>query len=68
MDVNGKSSQEMENIRVMQQMELISNHAERSNEIRMKIQSDIDSFNVLYSEYSKCTRKSQKLCQVINCN
>ncbi|CAH1715679.1 signal transducer and activator of transcription 5B-like [Aphis gossypii] len=59
MDVNGKSSQEMENIRVMQQMELISNHAERSNEIRMKIQSDIDSFNVLYSEYSKCTQRLQ---------
>jgi signal transducer and activator of transcription 5B len=60
MEVNRKSSQEMENNGIMQQMELISNHAERSNEIRLKIQSDFDSFNVLYSECSKYTRKSQK--------
>lgn len=59
MDVNVKSSQEMENNRIMQQMELISNHAERSNGIRMTIQSEIDSFNVLYSERAKYTRKSR---------
>ncbi|XP_026810349.1 signal transducer and activator of transcription 5B-like isoform X3 [Rhopalosiphum maidis] len=58
MEVNGKS-QEMENNGIMQQMELISNHAERSNEIRLKIQSDFDSFNVLYSECSKYTQRVQ---------
>jgi len=57
MEVNVKSSQELENIEIMQQMELISNHITHTNEIRMTIQSDIDSFNILYSECSKCTRK-----------
>lgn len=57
MEVNVKSSQEMENIEIMQQMELISNHVAHTNEIRMTIQSDIDSFNILYTECTKCTRK-----------
>lgn len=57
MEINVKSSQEMENIEIMQQMELISNHVTHTNEIRMTIQSDIDSFNILYSESAKCTRK-----------
>jgi len=61
MEVNVKSSQEMENIEIMQQMELISNHVTHTNEIRMTIQSDIDSFNILYSECTKCTRKLKKL-------
>ncbi|XP_060870329.1 signal transducer and activator of transcription 5B-like [Metopolophium dirhodum] len=66
MEVNVKSSQETENNRIMQQMELISNHAERTNEIRMTIQSEIDSFNVLYSERAKYTQqleyvKSQRI-------
>jgi len=60
MEVNVKSSQEMENIEIMQQLELISNHVTHTNEIRMTIQSDIDSFNILYSECTKCTRKLQK--------
>lgn len=60
MEVNVKTSQEMENIEIMQQMELISNHVTHTNEIRMTIQSDIDSFNILYSECTKCTRKFKK--------
>lgn len=64
MEVNVKSSQEMENIEIMQQMELISNHVTHTNEIRMTIQSDIDSFSILYSECTKCTRKLQKLKSV----
>lgn len=60
MEVNVKSSQEMENIEIMQQMELISNHVTHTNEIRITIQSDIDSFNILYSECTKCTRKFYK--------
>lgn len=51
-----KSSQDMENIEIMQQMELISNHVTHTNEIRMTVQSDIDSFNILYAECTKCTR------------
>jgi len=61
MEVNVKPSQEIENIEIMQQMELISNHVAHTNEIRMTIQSDIDSFNILYSECTKCTRKFRKL-------
>jgi len=65
MEVNVKSSQEMENIEIMQQMELISNHVTHTNEIRMTIQTDIDSFNILYSECTKCTRKLYKLKLII---
>jgi len=65
MEVNGKLSEEAENNGIMQQMELISNHAERTNEIRVTIQSDIDSFNALYSECAKYTRKSRQL-NIIN--
>jgi len=61
MEVNVKSSQELENIEIMQQMELISNHVTHTNEIRMTIQSDIDSFNILYSECSKCTQHLQHM-------
>lgn len=57
MEGNVKSSQEMENIEIMQQMELIGNHVTHTNEIRTTIQSDIDSFNILYSERAKCIRK-----------
>lgn len=57
MDVNVKTNQEMENIEIMQQMELISHHISHTNEVRMTIQTDIDSFNILYSECAKCTRK-----------
>jgi len=65
MEVNVKSSQEMENIEIMQQMDLISNHITHTNEIRITIQSDIDSFNILYSECSKCTRKFSILYIII---
>lgn len=57
MEVNVKSSQELENIEITQQMDLISNHITHTNEIRITIQSDIDSFNILYSECTKCSRK-----------
>ncbi|XP_022177846.1 signal transducer and activator of transcription 5A-like isoform X2 [Myzus persicae] len=59
MEVNGKISQESENNEIMQQMELISNHADGTNEIRLTIQSDIDSFNALYSECAKYTQQVQ---------
>lgn len=57
MEVNVKSSQEVENMEIMQQMDLISNHVTHTNEIRIKIQSDIDAFNILYAECTKCNRK-----------
>jgi len=57
MEVDGKLSQENENNGIMQQMDWISNHAEHTNEIRMTIQSDIESFNALYSECAKYSRK-----------
>lgn len=57
MEVNVKSSQEVENMEIMQQMDLISNHVTHTNEIRMKIQSDIDAFNILYADCANCTRE-----------
>ncbi|VVC45316.1 p53-like transcription factor, DNA-binding,STAT transcription factor, DNA-binding, subdomain,STAT [Cinara cedri] len=54
--MDGKINQEMQNIEIRQQMELISHHVTHTNEIRTAIQTDIDSFNILYSEWAKCTQ------------
>lgn len=67
MEINTKSSQEMENVEIMQQMDLISNHITHTNEIRMNIQSEIDSFNILYAECAKCTRMFQRFSFINIC-
>ncbi|KAL5244355.1 hypothetical protein ACI65C_011765 [Semiaphis heraclei] len=59
MEVDGKLSKENENNGIMQRMDWISNHAEHTNEIRMTIQSDIESFNALYSECAKYSQQVQ---------